>query len=134
MPGASTYQTGKGEFDGALPIVINSPAMALDSAATHQAPFVMPCNGEIVQATVNLIQAPAGAAAALQFGTRADATAFESYSIATSHATGALDIPLSGFAETDVSKGDVVEFSTDGSATASGIVAATLVIMPRGAN
>jgi len=131
MATAPTYRTSAGQFDGKIPIVVNSPVMSLSSAASSQGSFVAPCDGTIVQAAMNLIQAPDGATAKLSIGKRGAATAYDQYSIATTHATGAIDLPLSGFTSTSVTKGDVIEFATDGAATTAGLVAITLVIMPR---
>jgi len=131
MPSAPTYQTGKCEYDGKMPLAINSGVMTLYTAVANNGSFVAPCDLEIVQATVNVIVAPGTAAAALKIGTRAGATAFESYSIATSHALGAIDLPVSAFTTVNISKGDVVEFGTDGAATSTGDAAVTLVCIPR---
>lgn len=132
MPKAPTYTTGKGEYDGAIPIVINSPAMTLHTAVTNQNPFVAPCDLEIVQVTKNLIEAPGTAAGTVNIGTRADVDAFlVAHSIATTDPTGSEDIPVSALVTANINKGDVVEFDTGGEATTTGIAAFTVVCMPR---
>jgi hypothetical protein len=47
--------------------------------------------------------------------------------VATSHATGFLELTI---ANTDVSKGDVIVFGTDGGGTSTGQAVAGLVIVP----
>jgi len=132
---ASSYRSGDMVWDGKTPVIFNSPVMNLHTAAVvNQAAFVAPCDLEIVQITYNVIVAPGTAAATFNFGNKADNDAYvDAFSIATTHATGSHDLPLSNAAvvSTSINKGAVVEFDTGGEATATGSVAITVVCMPR---
>jgi hypothetical protein len=133
MTKAKAVRSSEIQFDGTIPLVVNSPAMTLHTAQANQGSFVAPCNGTIVAIEGNLIEAPGTAADTIDIGTRANDDALvAAYSIATSDATGSFNIPLDDATVISlaVSKGDVIEFTTHGAATTTGIVALSVVIMP----
>lgn len=125
------YRTSAAQWDGGLPFVAGSPVMSLSTAAANQGEIASPTAGTIVQALLNILQAPDGAAAAVNIGIRGDADYFltSGYSVATTAAVEVIDITAS-LTNTAVTKGQVLSFDTDGAATATGLVAVTLVISP----
>jgi hypothetical protein len=117
-----------------LPIFINSPVMTLHTAQSNQGPFVAPCDLEIVGIAANLIEAPGTAAGTIDIGTRATADAnVAAYSFATTDSTGFYNLDLTDATVTSLlfSQGDVIEFSTNGEATTTGLIALTLICVPR---
>lgn len=133
---APEYRTGKAQFDGALPIVINSPVMVMtDAGVTLQGSFTAPCDGEIVAIIGNLVAQPSASPCVLKAGIRGNATKFiNDFSIPGTQALGKFEIPVThaSIASRNITKGEIVEFATDGAATATGgNVAISLVIMPR---
>lgn len=117
-----------------LPIFINSPVMTLHTAESTKGAFVAPCALEIVGIAANVIEAPGTAAGTIDVGTRADDDAFvAAYSFATDESTGyqALDMAAATVVSTTISQGDVVEFATNGEATTTGLIAVTLVCLPK---
>lgn len=119
------------DYDGKGVFIVNSPVMSLSSAAANQGSFVAPCDGTIVAAVANLIQAGTGGTNhLLKFGDRATASAFGVTTFTTGSSTGVKDLLADLTVTKTVTKGQVIEFNTDGGATSGGLVAATLVIAP----
>lgn len=116
-----------------MPFFINSPVMSLSSAAANQGSYLVPFRATIVKCIANLVQAPAGASGGLNVGTRADPDHFlDLYDFSTGHATGLIDLTdLSQMVNTSIDAGDIVEFDTDGDGTSAGLVAVTLICVPR---
>lgn len=122
------------QYDGSLPVVINSPVMAYAATAvSNQGSFVAPCDLEIVAAVLNVIVTPTHATADLNIGTRADADAFLDLFEVTDLATGVHDLLTEGgvlWVNKNINRGDVVEFELTAADT-TGDIAVTLVCMPR---
>ena len=129
MSKAKEARTSGLQWDGGIPLVVNSPEMSLSTAASDQGKFTAPCDGTIVKVMANLVQAPGTAAAKLQIGADGSKTSIGEHTFATTDSTGPVDVTDS-MTDLSVSAGDVIEFGTDGAATSTGLVAATLVIMP----
>ena len=138
MAKSPTHVTGRAQYDGKLPFVVNSPVMSGSAGSANQGTFVAPCDCELVQITKNLISQPTVAAFTVDIGTRADPDGLMiNHSVGTSDPTGTSDIPLSATEVSsaalakNINKGDVIEFGTGSEATANGDIALSLVFMPR---
>ncbi len=117
-----------------LPILINSPVMTLHTAQSNQGSFVAPCDLTIVGIAANVIEAPGTAAGTIDIGTRADDNSnVAAYSFATDETLGyqALDLTDATVLSLTFNQGDVIEFATNGEATTTGLIALTLVCVPR---
>lgn len=120
-----------------LPIFVSSEVLTLHTAQTNKNAFVAPCDMTIVGCVSNLVEAPGTAAGAIIVGKRGDADAFSTgISFATTDSAGEIteeDVAtvFDGADGVDVSQGDVIEFSTDGGATTTGLAAVQLVCLPK---
>ena len=135
MSKSPEFRTSAGQFDGALPIVINSPIMTLTATAAglqDQGSFLAPCDLEIVRALIKVLSSTTSSLAALDIGERGDPDSYLDAYPLTDLVAGLheLDLTASQFATLNINKGDVVEFSSP-QATAAGVIAVSLVCMPR---
>ena len=135
MSKSPEFRTSAGQFDGALSVVIPSPVITLTATAAgvqDQGPFLAPCDLKIVRALVKVIASTTSSLARLDIGERADPDSYLDAFPLTNLVAGLheLDLTATSFATLNIAKGDVVEFSTP-QATAAGVIAVSLVCMPR---
>ncbi len=122
-----------GLFGENLPFFINSPVMTLHTAQSNQGAFMVPFDATILAVLINVIEDPGTAAGTINVGTRANNDAFvDAYSVATDATLGLADITdNAAVVGTSITAGDVIEFDTGGEATTTGLIAVTLVCVPR---
>ena len=129
MPKSIEYRTSAGQWDGAMPVVVASGEMSLSSAATS-AGFMVPFDATIVSAKISVIASP-DATAVVHFGTSSDADHYltSGHTLANGAAVELVDVTAS-LTDTAVVAGEIIEFSTDGGATAAGLVGMAIVLSP----
>lgn len=132
MSKSSEVRSSAVDYDGAALLVINSGLVTLSTAQTDNAPFVMPCDGTIVQATARVTVAAGTATATLTIGTQASDVGIMDKDFATTDGAGEYDC-LADLVTATVTKGDIILFGSDGNATSTGLVAITLVVSPNAA-
>lgn len=134
VDGGARSMPGMGEVGlDQMPILINSPVMTLHTADANNGSFVAPCDLTIVGIAANVIEAPGTAAGTIDIGTYAnDDVNVAAYSFATDETLGyqALDLDDATVLSLSFSQGDVIEFTTNGEATTTGLIALTLVCVP----
>lgn len=103
--------------------------------------YVIPFDYTVVALFANVIVAPGTAAATLNIGTRASTARFLSaYSVGTAHATGLKHFMAPSVSANDAavsatltgSAGDIVQCSSDGGGTATGLILAGMIVIPTG--
>lgn len=125
------YRTSAAQWDGAMPVVINSPQMSFISSAAvdNQGTFVAPCDLDITEALLRVLATTGSSLALLNIGKQGAAASFlADYSI-DAVAAGLHTIAASAFATRRISRGDAVDFQLE-QATAAGTIAVSLVCMP----
>ena len=134
MPSSVEFHTSKGEYDGAIPVVISSGRMAFASGAadSQNGSFVSPCNLTVVQAIIRVLTSATHANSVLNVGKQGDTDAFLDAYPMNAVAAGVREVPLtvSQWITKDIAKGDVVEFELAQSGNSVGTLAMTLVCMP----
>jgi len=122
--------------------IINFTAMNLFGGAQNNIGSIpAPFDYTVVALFFSLAVQPGTAAATLNIGTRASTTKFvNAYSIGTAHATGIKHLMAPSASANDASvgatltgsAGDILQCSSDGGGTATGLVCAAMIIVPTG--
>lgn len=131
MPGFE----GGGRTADEDPIIVSSSELAFSTTSVaNQDRFVLPCDCTLVGVVFNITSA-ATASGTYKFwlGKVGTASHIGEYSISTPTVAGAVKVSsLTGFANTSLSLGDVVDFHLPATSVSTGKVAISMVLVPRG--
>lgn len=109
--------------------IFRSTVMSLSAAAADNSPVAIERDLEIKSVKLVVVAAP-DADAAIRIGDGAGVATYLTYTVTNGLAAGIYDI-TSELTEANVDAGVVLDFSTDGGATAAGTAALAIVVGPR---
>jgi hypothetical protein len=133
MGKAMDAKSSRVQYDGGMPVIVQSGQMTVHTAQSGLIKWVAPFDYVIKQALIKVDEASGTAPGLVKAGTVADDDRFiDDYSVATDAAVGLVDV-TSSLVNTSGVAGDVIIFGNDGAATTTGLAHVILVIVPASA-